>query len=437
MGYLVNILPFVYFSLILLYLWKKNPFGKYGIKPYWGISIFTFKVLAGTALWFIYTYIYVERSTADNFRFFDDAKVMHNVLFEDPISYLKLLIGFDTDDPALQKYIVRMFNWDKEYNYFLYNDSRTMLRFNAVCMLFSFGNYHVHTIAMSLFSFLGCTYLFKAFYRFLEDKKHVLLLAVFCIPSVIFYSSGVLKEGVLMAGLGFFFYAILHLSSAYKRPGYWLLLVFGTLLLVIMKIYVFICLVPALMYWIGSRWVWKERPLVFFIVFNVSVFAGLYLLSITMPDKDVFYMLYKKKDDFTNVAMQYESGSFITTPELQPTPMSFLSYIPFAVYTVIMRPYIWEQGSLLVKMAGLENLLLLFCMVIPFFAWRKRTTAEKKIIYFLLMFIFYLYILIGFTTPVLGAIIRYKVPALPFLVIVCLFFTDASKLKKFTPFKDL
>lgn len=437
MEILTNILPFLYFAIICYFLWKKNPLKKFDIKPSWTISIFSLKVLAGLVVYIIYTYVYVERSTADTFRFFDDAKVMHQALFEEPGTYLKMLFGFDTNDPALEKYIVRMFNWDKEYNYFLYNDSRTMLRFNAVCMLFSFGNYHVHTIFMSLFSFMGGFYLFKAFYPFLKDKKYILLIAIFCIPSVIFYSSGVLKEGVLMAGLGLFFYATFKLKNSVRKPKYWILFILGILILLVMKIYVLICLVPALVYFISSRWIFAKRPIVWFAIFHVLVFAGLYIISVAWPEKDIFYMLYKKKDDFSNVAMQYEAGSFIRTPDLLPHPLSFLLYIPFAIYTVLMRPYFWEQGSALVKIAGLENLILLLCMMIPFFTFKKRSLEEKRITNFLIIFIFYLYILIGFTTPVLGALSRYKVPALPFVLIICLLYIDPVRLKKFIPYKKL
>lgn len=388
-------------------------------------------------VWVVYTYYYTERSTADPFRFFDDAKIMHEALFEDPGSYLRMMFGYDVDNPRLDKYIVKMFNWDKEYNYLLYNDSRTMLRFNAICMLFSFENYHVHTIVMSLLSLYGGVYLFKAFLPWLKDLKYLLLLAVFCIPSVMYYSSGVLKEGVLMAGLGFFFYAIFKIHSSWKQPKYWLLLILGTVILMVMKIYVFICLAPALGYYICSQRILKNNPLILFVLYNMLAFTGLYLLSVIMPDKDIFYLLYKKKDDFINVAMQYESGSFITTPDLKPNPWSFLTYIPFAVFTTIARPFIWEQGSLLIRVASIENTLLVLCMLTPFFFWKKRNLAEKKVTYFIFTFIFYLYILIGFTTPVLGALSRYKTPALPFVMILVLFFISAEKLKKIGLFKKI
>src|SRR5688572_4590404 len=125
---IITILPYIYIALVLFYLWKKNPFRKMGIKPGWAVGIFFFKVIAGTILWVIYTYYYQERSTADTFRFFDDAKIIHSALFEDTGAYLRMMLGFDTDNPRLDKYVVKMFNWDKEYNFFMYNDNQTMLR---------------------------------------------------------------------------------------------------------------------------------------------------------------------------------------------------------------------------------------------------------------------------------------------------------------------
>jgi hypothetical protein len=435
MDLLIHILPFIYLTLILFYLWKKDPFKKYGIKPGWSAGIFMLKVIAGTALWALYTYYYTERSTADALRFYDDAKVIHSALFEDFGSYIRMMLGFDTDNPRLDKYIVKMFNWDKEYNFFMYNDNQTMLRFNAFCMLFSFGNYHVHTIAMSLFSFIGSLYLYKVFYKYLEDKKYLLLLAVFCIPTVLLFSSGVLKEGIIVAAIGFFLYGILNLFTQYKKISTWICLLIGAMLLLVMKIYIVACFVPALVYLFSSKWIFKKHPWLYFILFNVSIFAGLIIVSIILPERDIFYLLFKKRDDFTNVAIQYESGSFIPPFDLMPNPTSFLVHTPTALWIVLMKPYLWDVGSVLVKFAALENIFIVIMLIVTLVTRKKIIFTEKRIFYFLFIFVFYLYLLIGFTTPVMGAIVRYKVPAMALVVIACLLYIDTKKLKKIILFK--
>jgi hypothetical protein len=39
-------------------------------------------------------------------------------------------------------------------------------------------------------------------------------------------------------------------------------------------------------------------------------------------------------------------------------------------------------------------------------------------------------LIIGLTTPIIGAIVRYKIPAIPFLMIAALMFFDSQKLPK-------
>jgi len=436
MDFVVSILPFVYLLLILFYLWKKNPFKTFGIKSGWAIGIFLFKIMAAISFWAIYTYYYTERSTSDAFRFFDDSKVIHSALFEDFGSYARMMFGFDTDNPRLDKYSVKMFNWDKEYNFFMYNDNRTMLRFNALCMLLSFGNYHIHSIIMSLFSFIGGFYLFKAFYKFMPDKKHLLLLAVFCIPTVAFFSSSVLKEGIIVGAIGFFFYGIFNLYEKYKKPGVWICLLFGGMLLLIMKIYIIGCLIPALIYLISSKWILNKRPWLYFLLFHVLVCVSVIILSDIFPDKDIFGLLFKKRDDFTNVAIQYESGSYFNIGNIMPNATSYLIYSPIIMFTMFFRPFIWE-GGWLYKLAAFENMFIIFMIIMRFLFHQRINLPERRIFYFLLSFIFYLYLLIGFTTTVFGALIRYKVPALSLVVIACLLYMNAEKLKKFTGWKKL
>ena len=48
--------------------------------------------------------------------------------------------------------------------------------------------------------------------------------------------------------------------------------------------------------------------------------------------------------------------------------------------------------------------------------------------YFCACFVILLFTLIGLTTPILGAAVRYKIPAIPFLVIAFLFILDKQKL---------
>ena len=76
--------------------------------------------------------------------------------------------------------------WIKNFNYELYNDNRTVIRFNGLIRIFSFGIIHVHTVFMSFLSFLGQTAILKFAIEFNPKKRRFLIIPVYLIPSVLF-----------------------------------------------------------------------------------------------------------------------------------------------------------------------------------------------------------------------------------------------------------
>jgi hypothetical protein len=80
-------------------------------------------------------------------------------------------------------------------------------------------------------------------------------------------------------------------------------------------------------------------------------------------------------------------------------------------------------------MACIENLLFILLFITLIFRFKKPEISNQTIIIFSMLFVFTLYTLVGLTTPVLGAAVRYKVPALPFLLISIFLLYDVSKLK--------
>lgn len=424
--------------MILAWILKKyNPLKNFDISSNNVIGIFSIKVLVGFFLFIIYTYYYKERTTADNFRFFDDAIIMNEALWKNPEVYFRMLFGIDADYPGIREYSVRMFNWDKEYNYLIFNDNRTMLRLNAIMMIFSFGNYHVHTLFMCMLSLLGGIYLFKSFYPFLKDKKYLLWYSITLVPSVCFWTSGVLKEGFLFLGIGLTIYGVFLLTNQYKKPKSWLIFLFGIAIMLMIKIYIIICLLPAIIYFTSGHYILKNRPILYFIIFHLVGFFGAWLLSIYDPKYDIFYILHKKKDDFRNVAMYFGSGSYFSTPYLGPHPLDLLVYAPFAIFTMLFRPFVWEGNNLMVTMAGVENLLTTGIVILSMFYLRKLTISQVKIILFLLSFVILVCIIVGLPTVVWGALVRYKIPIIPFIFIILLMITNTEKIKKHFGLKQL
>jgi len=60
---------------------------------------------------------------------------------------------------------------------------------------------------------------------------------------------------------------------------------------------------------------------------------------------------------------------------------------------------------------------------------KPETRTEEQAIWFCLSFVIVLYAIMGLSTPILGNLVRYRIPALPFFFIALLLLSDLERLK--------
>ncbi len=96
-------------------------------------------------------------------------------------------------------------------------------------------------------AYLGLTLLFIGIKRFVDANPKWLALAVFMIPNLLFWSSGLLKEALLILNLGILFYAVSKLYDKFTIKHF-LLFLLGAGLFITTKIYVLICMIPAIIF---------------------------------------------------------------------------------------------------------------------------------------------------------------------------------------------
>jgi hypothetical protein len=420
---------------VLIMRWKA--FSLNGIKRSWVLAAFWLKVLAGLGLTYIYTSYYPDRTKADIFKYFDDSEVMYGALKDSPADYIKMVSGVQNDNERFDAlYYKKMNNWYRKYETVTYNDSHTIIRINAVIRIFSFGFFQVHNLIFVILSFLGFFALFKTFSPYFKDKEPWLYAAVFLIPSVVFWSSGAMKESVLFFGLGIFLYAcqqLLFISFSVKRI---LLAALGFALLFFTKMYVLAVLIPVL---VGNAWVvlTNNRHAFAKIIISLLIFVNLGILFGELyPAYNVFELFVGKQHDFVGLARFENAGSLIEPIPVEPHFSSFLLYSPQAVFNTLLRPLPNEIGSVLMIPAIIENFLLVVFVLMAIFFHSKKL-QHIRIIYFSLFFCLVLSVITGITTPVLGALVRYRIPVLPFLCIALFLIIDFKKAGKFFGIKSI
>lgn len=421
----VQVIVFIAFLLWFFYLIKRlNFFQLEGIKPVVLQLAFLLKVIVGTGLWALYTYYYTDRTNADIYKYFDDGFYLFTQLKGQPTLAIQWFFGMENQE--ITKILQGTMNWSREYNFGVLNDNRTMIRFNFLVNYLSFGFIHLHTLFINFLSFVGLVALYKVINKQLELPKSALLFGLFLIPSTLLWGSGILKEGFLLFSLGLFVYLFFNWISIASLKNSFLLL-FGILLMSIIKPYVLLSLFPVALSAIAVKHI-KIKPILIYLAIPIIVLLLILLLK-AMGVFDLFDLLQQKQTAFYNVAMLNEAGSVIDAPSIQ-TPLAAVFALPEVLMTVLFRPFITEINSIFYLLAAAENLFLLLAIVVMIFFFKQPSKQQLNFVFFGIFFTLILGALIGWTTPILGAIVRYKVPFLPFLFSIIFSCIDYNKINQ-------
>ncbi|MCW5900610.1 MAG: hypothetical protein KIT10_15195 [Flavobacteriales bacterium] len=420
-----GILLAIAYTALLLYFMRRMPFfARVRGLPMRRLALFfLLKILAGTALWAIYTWVYTERVHADVFKYFDDSAVMFSALPARPGDYLRMLFGIRNDNMYFtETYYNAMNNWFREYESDLYNDAHTVIRFNALVRLFSFGHFHVHTVFASFLALTGLVGLYRAFASFLPGREQALAIMLFLLPSTLLWSSGAIKESLLFFGLGMLVWQVFRLLEGRILPAGIAMLLFSMVLLFFLKFYVLLSLLPAMLAYAWSRgrqgaW-WR-----FAVVYALYALIGLNLHHV-ITGADILGILAHKQKDFIGLAMGTESGSFVMPVRLEAQWWSFAAQAPYALYITLLGPLTHAAPGAMGSLAAAENLVLILAVALLLWYRNPLARCDRPFLLMLLGYVLVLALVIGWTTPVMGAIVRYRTPLLPFLLIAALHLFD-------------
>ncbi|HEY0030666.1 MAG TPA: hypothetical protein VGC65_07905 [Bacteroidia bacterium] len=430
--------------------------------------LFLVKTIAGMAVLLVYTYYY---PSSDFHLYFRDSKTIVDHFFSGSSHFV------------LQ-------GWNSSFDEAFFNNSRVIISINVLLQLFSFNNIFVHILFFCFFSFIGLTALYKAFLKYFPQKNFLLVIGIYLVPSVLFWTAGIYKETVSIACVGLLIYTCdFGLQKAYSR-GQLLFTVFLIVALFFVKIHVAAAIIPLLaVNYFFSRSGNKKLGLKYLLVF-LSLLLMVHLLSIISEKSNVYKMIADKQAKAISEAeggmfllndrnfirvdhghpeileMQSDSSfrikkgssylswkldnmrdtSFISNStdssvfqmhyaiipvktvvnvdRLEPSFWIIMKNLPFAIACVIIQPSIFNIANGLQLLAAVENMWLMLLIILALVFFDKKILKHKEIVFFSVFFALIQFAEIGLMTPAVGAMVRYKVTALPFLVTACLLCID-------------
>ena len=411
------ILFFFYLALFCWLISRMRFFKEAGLGRQILICLFLVRVVAGLVNGYINIYYYPNTDISS---FQQEGISEYNLLFHDPYEYFTNIFHS---------------NHNNSYSGFLessnsyWNDTRSNLiaKMLSIFDIFSRKNFYINILFYNFFIFFGAAALYKVFIKNFPSGSFVLIACIFLFPSVIYFSSGIHRDGLIFLSLSMLIY---HLSFIFKtkkisRKRIFMVLIF-LLLIVLVRNFVFITLVPALIAWIVA----EQKPKYAFVIFSgIYLFIAIlfFCSGLLSPKFDLPGHVSSRQLAFIEIAKR--GASAININPLYPNFRSFLNNTPQALNHSLMRPYLTEHLNFLYIPAGLEILLYEILFVL-FVFFRKKNISISPLVYFSFFFSISMFLVIGYTIPIIGAIVRYRSIYFPLLLIPVICYTDWDKIKK-------
>lgn len=284
---------------------------------------------------------------------------------------------------------------------------------------------------IGLVSYNGMWKLFETVTHHFPDMTKKLRIAILFLPSTLFWCSGIMKDTIVLTGICW----IVYETDQFLRPGtqkkpirFALRLIIWGWLILSVKPYVIIALAPAWLIWMNYITLSKIKSTllkyylipIFLAVSTIGLFQ-LYSASTFeseySPDNVVDKALIIRNDFSTNNT--YGSNRY-KAAAVDNSASGLIRVIPEALMSGLLRPFIWEARTPFVLISAVENVFITFYLFLAIFKLKPKGFLKfirsHPILLFSFVFSILLAMIVGFTSVLFGALIRFRTPFLPFLV---------------------
>ncbi len=402
---------FACYAALFFYLINSQKFYK-TLPPAISNVAFLLKIVMGISGGYIYSRY---MNGGDTNTFMNDARILYSALPDSPLLFFQMTSGIEWQHSEVMHFYQQLgTNLNSGYGQW-FNNSMMFVRLQAFLCLFSFGYYNIHALFMCFLSFTGLI----ALYRSVNNKEPVdvninLMIAVFFVPTVIFWGSIMLKESVIIFLIGMTFFFFNKYITDFKLK-HLITFLFLSFLLFVFKPFILLAVLPFFIAWyieikFNTTWV---KTFVFTLLFS---FVMAVLLAGLHPDFDIFLALHQQQIVFMKFAVYNQAKSLIELIPFSPDALSVLKRSPQALWTSLMRPYFTEAKSIIQYISAFENIMITGFII--YLIWKAKRNPVKRNPFVLTTISSGILILIitAFTTPVLGALVRLKTPGLLLLI---------------------
>ncbi|MCX8020983.1 MAG: hypothetical protein N2747_10870 [Chitinophagaceae bacterium] len=410
----------LFIAYLLLFAWLSTRisfFKASGLTSPQIIIVFLLKVMAGIFYGWIGVYYGGLAQMQDTWSLHAESISEYRLLFENPKEYFTNLFR-----NPYREGMYKFFGSTDSY----WNDVKAnfIIKIFSLFNIFSQGFYYVNVIFYSFLTLFGGVALFRVMSDAFPTRKTEVMLFSFLIPSFLYWTSGLHKEGLIFTGISLITYST-YFALKKNRWTFRKVILFitGLLLLLFLRNFLIFLILPALAAWMLSHRFPRKSLEVFGITYLIS---GLLFFTAKLihPRLDFPQSVVDKQQAFL---LHKPGGSTIQVKKLEPHFFSFVRNAPQAFNNSALRPHPDDVKHILSLAAATEiNILLLLFLI--FFFLRLKLNPPRPFILFSIFFSVSVLLAIGFSVNNLGAIVRYRSVVFPLLFVPLLIYIDWKRI---------
>ncbi len=389
------------------------------------IPALAFKLIGCLALCAVYTFYY---SGGDVTNYFIAARTYLNAFLNLDFEMFWEMVNYKSNNISLCNY------YYKGYGVIEFSSDDYYALFTTVIsipfVLLGAKSFFCASVLLATVSLLGLWKLYEVFVEEMPQLKKEMAYAAFFIPSVFFWGSGMLKDTYTISAVGFFTYGFYNFFIKKRRKIKFLLYLFcSAYIMLSIKPYVLFALLPGSLIWLNFSRLNKIRstllrsvaiPLL--LTATALIIMGIFQsLGSVLGEYSLDRILLKAAKTQQDLIRGEQYGSnFHNIGEFEPTLAGISSKILPALEQALLRPYLWDSRNVVMLLSGIENFIILIIIIIVLvkskFFGVFRLIFSEAILTFMFVFALFFAFSVGLTTANYGALVRLKIPCIPFFV---------------------
>lgn len=422
----------IFIMVVIIYLyWKKRTTYNNTELGRYLIPAFCMKMVGLVFAILVYV-VYYKGSWDSITTYYSNICLLREIFSESYLNQIKYIIygaDFLVDFPRVPKRVIHG------------GGTAKVIQTGYALSFFCFNRFLFLSLFFTIIGFWGNWRMFVLFNKIFPSITTGLAFSFLFLPSSLMWTSGMMKEPLVFIGLAFLlegFYNCFILGK--KRITGLMAVLFGAWLILGVKAYIFLCIAPGLLIWkvvdvLKNIRDYKLKVVLIPILLGVLM-IGLVGASVVVSSV-VEDLAAEELTENIEGRMEHwnsrEYGSSYQIPDIEFSVGGVLKSIPNLFVLGLMRPFIWESTKPIILVTGIETFAILLLTLYTFF--KSGIYRSFKIIFSnpllvgIIVYSLIFFPVVALTSGTFGTLVRYRVPCLPFFLMMIFVIHHQSKSK--------